>query len=152
MKTDLIEYLSDAISRAEAGGVSSPSGSWMAGVFGKAANLFEKQLRSYATGLLAACELAYPGDLREAVKGSPPYEKLTLGQLVALIRAAGKRKPQSVAQRVPGGSKLTDFLEAAQKVNDAWVVTKHGEEIREEILLAQMRTMLMLSKQLRAKN
>lgn len=49
MKTDLVQYLSDAISRVETGGVSSPSGSWIAGMFGKAANTFEKEVRLYVS-------------------------------------------------------------------------------------------------------
>ena len=62
MTVDLVEYLADAIGRAEAGGVNSPSGSWMAGVYGKAANLFEKEVRAFVLGLLAACGLKYPAD------------------------------------------------------------------------------------------
>jgi hypothetical protein len=151
MKTDLVEYLSDAISRAEGGGVTSPSGSWLAGMFGKAANLFEKELCSHVAGLLDACGLAYPRDLAEVVKGAPPYEKLTLGQLLAVMREAGKRRPEIAAQHMPGGCKLSGFLDEVQKINSAWVDTKHGEEIQDKILLTRMRTMLTIAKLLREK-
>lgn len=149
MKPDLVEYLSDAISRAEGGGVTSPSGSWLAGMFGKAANLFEKEVSSYVVRLLDACGLTYPRDVGEGIKGAPPYEKLTLGQLLAVIREADKRKPEIVAQHVPGGWKLSRFLEEVQKVNAAWIDTKHGEEIKEQMLLKRMRTMLTFAKLLR---
>jgi hypothetical protein len=149
MKTDLVEYLSDAIARVEGGGVTSPSGSWLAGIFGRAANLFEKELGSHVAGLLAACDLTYPRDFGEAVKGFPPYERLTLGQLLAVIREAGKRKPEITAQHVPGGCTLSEFLDDVQKVNAAWVDTKHGEEIQEHTLLLCIRTMLTLAKFLR---
>lgn len=149
MKTDLVEYLSDAISRAEGGGVTSPSGSWLAGIFGKAANLFEKELGFHVAGLLATCHLTYPGDLGETVKSFPPYKRLTLGQLVAVTREAGKLKPEITAQHIPGGWTLSEFLDEVQKVNAAWVDTKHGEEIQEQTLLQRCRTMLTVAKLLR---
>jgi len=149
MKTDLVEYLSDAISRVEGGGVASPSGSWLAGIFGRAANLFEKELGSHVATLLAACDLRYPGDLGEAVKGFPSYERLTLGQLLAVIREAGKREPEITAQHVPGARTLSEFLNEVQNVNAAWVDTKHGEEIQEQTLLLRIRTMSTLGKFLR---
>ena len=80
MKIDLATYLADAISRVEAGGVTSPSGSWLAGMFGKGANLFEREVSQFVAGLLSALRLKYPDDLSTVVKGSPPYEKLTLGE------------------------------------------------------------------------
>jgi hypothetical protein len=148
MRAGLVTYLSDAISRVEGGGIASPSGSWLAGMFGKAANLFEKELSHFVAGLLQACRLRYPEDLGGAVSGMPPYEKLTLGQLVALIREAGKRRPSIVAKHIPGG-RIPRFLDEVLKVNAAWVDTKHGEEIGAAVLLARMRTMLKLAKLLK---
>ena len=118
-------------------------------MYGRAANLFEKQLSLRVTGLLAACGLKYPEDLGEAVKGTPPYEKLTLGQLVAVIREAGRRQPEIAVQHVPGRRQLSRFLDEVLKVNAAWVDTKHGKDVEEKILLARMRTMLKLAKLLR---
>ena len=146
MSTDLVVYLSDAISRAEVGGVSSPSGSWLAGVYGKAANLFEKQISLRVGRLLTVCGLKYPEDLSDAVKGTPPYEKLTLGQLVAVIREAGRQRPEIAAGQLPGRRPLSRFLDEVLKVNAAWVDTKHGKDVEEKILLARMRTMLKLAK------
>ena len=149
MTVDLIEYLSDGISRVEAGGITSPSGSWLAGMYGKATNLFEKQMSLRAAAVLAACGLRCPEDLGEAVKGTPPYEKLTLGQLVAVVREASKRRPEIAVQQVPGRRQLSHFLDEVLKVNAAWVNTKHGKDIEKKILLARMRTMLKLAKLLR---
>lgn len=148
MKIDLVTYLADAIARVEDGGIASPSGSWLAGVFGKAANHLEREISHFVAELLDACHLTYPDDLGAAVKGTPPYDKLTLGQLVVLIREAAHRQPQSAAQQIPGGRTLR-FLDEILKVNAAWVDTKHGEEINGAVLLARMRTMLKLSKLLR---
>jgi|SRR6267378_1184937 len=149
MSADLVEYLSDGISRAETGGVTSPSGSWLAGMYGKAANLFEKEMSLRVAGLLTACGLKYPEDLGEAVKGTPPYEKLTLGQLVAVTREASKRQPEIALHHVPGRRHLGRFLDEVLKINAAWVKTKHGTDVEEEILLARMRIMLKLAKLLR---
>ena len=51
MTLGLVEYLEDAIARVEAGDVSSPSGSWMAGLYGKAANIFEKEMRVFVSSV-----------------------------------------------------------------------------------------------------
>jgi hypothetical protein len=149
MRGDLVAYLSDALARAEAGGVSSPSGSWLAGMFGKAANLFEKEIRHYVRRLLTATTLIYPNDMPGAVKGCPPYEKLTLGQLLAVAREARKRNPLSVAQQTPTGWTPDSLVDAVGKINAAWVDTKHGEEVRSELLVACMKTMLTITKLLR---
>ena len=149
MSVDLVEYLSDSISRIERGGVTSPSGSWLAGVYGKAANLLEKQMSIRVAAVLTACGLKYPEDLGEVVKGTPPYEKLTLGQLVAVVREAGGLQPEVAAQHAPGRRQLSRFLEEVLNVNAAWVDTKHGKDIEKKILLARMKTMLKLAKLLR---
>lgn len=148
MKTDLVAYLTDAISRVEAGGIASPSGSWLAGMFGKAANLFEKEVSRFVAGLLDACRLSYSKDLGAAVNGTPSYEKLTLGQLAAVVREVGTKQPHIAAQHTPGG-RLLRFVDEVLKVNAAWVGTKHGEEIDATVLLSRMRTMLKVAKLLR---
>ena len=148
---DLVTYLSDAISRVKAGGVSSPSGSHLAGMFGKAANQFEKELRSFAGDLLQACSLTYPADLPAAVKRSPPFEKLTLGEILTLIDAACKKSPHCAPRHMPGGWKVAGFLHSARKINDAWVQCKHGDEISQKTLLERMEIMLTVSKLLREK-
>ncbi|MGB7910993.1 MAG: hypothetical protein WCF59_02075 [Desulfobaccales bacterium] len=148
MKQDLVQYLSDAISRVEGGNVSSPSGSWSAGIFGKATNAFEKEVRSYVLRLLNSCNLDYEMDLRCLLKGLP-FEKLTLGNLIAAIREGANLRPQAVAHNVPGGWKLTDFVKALEKINKTWVDTKHGQEVAEPVLIAQMKSMLTISKMLR---
>lgn len=144
MKADLVTYLSDAISRIEAGGVTSPSGSWLAGMFGKGANLFEKEVSRFVARLLSDLRLSYPEDLGAVVKGSPPYDKLTLGQLAAVTREAGNREPRAVAAYIPGG-RVPRLLDAILKVNATWVDTKHGEEVEAAVLLSRMRTMLKIA-------
>lgn len=115
-------------------------------MYGKAANLFERQMSLRVIGLLAACGLKYPEDLGDAVKGMPPYERLTLGQLVAVIREATRRQPEIAARHLPGRRPLSRFLEGVLTVNATWVDTKHGGDVEEKVLLARMRTMLKLAK------
>jgi hypothetical protein len=103
MKFDLVTYVSDATSRVEAGGVMRPSGSWLVGIFGRAANLLEKEISLLVAGLLTGVRLRYPEDLSDAVPGNPPYAKLTLGQLAAVIRQAARKEPTAVSARIPGG-------------------------------------------------
>lgn len=61
MKIDLVGNLSDGIARTEAGSVTSPSGSWLAGMFGKAADFSRRSCVSHIAGQLSACDLTYPG-------------------------------------------------------------------------------------------
>jgi hypothetical protein len=145
VKFDLVTYVSDALSRVEAGGVTSPSGSWLVGIFGRAASLLEKEVSLLVAGLLSSAGLRYPEDLTDAVPGNPPYAKLTLGQLAAVIRKAAHRQPTAVSERIPCG-RTSRFVEQILKVNATWVATKHGEEIDSQVLVSRMRTMLTLAK------
>lgn len=143
MKQDLVEYLVDAITRAESGGVSSPSGSWIAGIFGKGDNLFDKEVHSYVLRLLNTCGLDYEINLRDQIKGRPRLDKLTLGKLIDVIEEGAKLRPQAVARHVPGGWKVTGFVKALRKINGTWVQHKHGKEVAESTLTAQMKSMLV---------
>jgi hypothetical protein len=147
--TDLAQYLSADFLRIEKGGVASPHGSWLAGIFGKAANHLEKELQSYVRRLLGDCRLNYNADVRPAVNGAR-FEKLTMGKLIAVIEKIYELEPHITAQQVPGGLELSGFLRLVQNVNTAWVCTKHGGEIGEETLLAHMKTMHSLAIHLQA--
>jgi hypothetical protein len=129
MTTDLATYLSDAIARVETGGVTSPSGSWLAGMFGKAANLLEKEVSRFVAGLLNTVRLRYP-EVSDVIKGNPPYAKLTLGQLADVIRQAASRQPTAVAGCIPGG-RAPRFVDQILKVNATWVDTKHGNGLKD---------------------
>lgn len=149
MSADLVKYVADAISRAEAGDVTSPSGSWLAGIFGKAANLFEKEFRSYVDEWLGICGLTYPNDFRKMGKSAPPYEKLTLGQLIAVTREAGERNSKIIAKHIACDWTFSRFLYEVGRVNETWVKIKHGDEVTDQMLLAHMKTVLVLAKLLR---
>jgi hypothetical protein len=148
MNTDPIAYLKDAITRVEAGTLS---GSHVAGIFGTTAKSFEKEVRSYTLGLLSRCSLSYESDLRFAIKGPSSPSRLTLGKVVALIEESAKRNKPCITAHIPGGWKVTGFIDALKKVNDAWVEVKHGDDVPTPTLLTRMKTMLALFQLIREK-
>jgi hypothetical protein len=148
MKIDIVQYLSDAISRAEIGDVRSPSGSWIAGMFGKGANLFEKEIHSYVLRLIDICDLDYENNFRAQMKGKS-FDKLTLGQLIDVINKGAKLRPNAVAGHVPGGWTVASFAKSLGKINCTWVQTKHGDEVQESTLVTQMKSMLTITEMLR---
>jgi hypothetical protein len=148
MKTDSVSYLLDAIRRAEGGGAASSTGSHLAGMFGKAANGFEKEVRSYVHRVLDQCRLDYETGLRAAIKG-PSFARLTLGNLIFLLKTAWDRKPACVSAQVPSKWTVTALADRLQRINEAWVQVKHGDEVQPAVLIAQMKSMLAMLRVIR---
>ena len=142
MSTDPITYLSEAITRADDGSVSSVSGSHLVGIFGKCAKAFEKEIRSYSERLLRACNLDYETDLRPQT-GTPKLGRAPLGNLIVVIREAERIRPQPVGKCVPGN--LREFLEKLRLINAAWVQVKHGDDVAPAVLKTRMKTMLTIT-------
>lgn len=148
MKTDSAAYLSDAIRRIEGGNVSSSSGSHVAGIFGKAAKAFEKEFRMHVSWTLKTCGLDYDTNLRATIKGTA-FQKLTLGNLMAVIKKASTLNSQFVPACLPEGYEFSGFLDAVKQINDAWVQVKHGDEVEAQILVTRMKSMLELLQRIR---
>ena len=142
MKDDPVTYLSRAIQRIGSGTVESDSGSHVAGIFGKAANDFEKAIRSYLAALLGTCGLNYNREIRPTIKGCPSFERLTLGNCLAAMTEASNLRPARVAAAAPANWKFSDFLQMLRRINNAWVDVKHGDEVAQSVLLARMKSML----------
>ncbi len=138
---DLVSYISNAIQKSETGRVASESGSHVAGIFGKAANAFEKEVRSYVDTVVRACNIDYEVDLRAAAKGLP-FTKLTLGNCVAVMEKAFQLRPVCISTAVPSGWKFGSFIDTLKKINKAWVQVKHGDDVAESDLVLQMKSML----------
>lgn len=147
MTVDAITYLKNAITRIENGKVSSESGSHLVGVFTKSANGFEKELKSYVAGLLQSSGIDYEREIRSAMKG-PTFSKVTLGQLIAAVKEALKLKPNVVPKLIPG--KLSGFIDVSERINEAWVQIKHGQEVEGKVLVLRMKSMLSLLQQIGA--
>jgi hypothetical protein len=138
----------DAITRVE---TDKLSGSHIAGIFGKAAKSFEREVRSFTLDILKKCSLSYESDLRYAIKGPASTSRLTLGNVVALIEESSKRNKSCIAANVLGGWKVLGFIDALKKVNKVWVEVKHGDDVQTSILLTRMKSMLTLFQLIRAK-
>jgi len=113
------------VGRIERTGLPAMAGSHVAGIFGKGANGFEKEVRAYVAQLLKDCGLNYASQLRRQVLG-PTFPKTTLGHLVAIIREATVLTPK-VSTRVPAVH--PPFLVSLERINDIWVQLKHGDEV-----------------------
>jgi hypothetical protein len=95
---ELVNYVMNALQRAKAGELS---GSHLAGVFGKAASGFEKEIQ-LLTELIGSCGLNYEKDVRPAVNDKEP-SKLTLGECCRGLRVTAQLRPSCASSFVPGG-------------------------------------------------
>jgi hypothetical protein len=132
MNPDTLAYLDDAIRRVGSGQISSDAGSHMAGVFGKAATGFEKEVSSFASLLLRVCGVEYDTRVRPEVHGKP-FHKLTLGELAVVINVV--RQISSDAGRF-NAVDLNRLLRDLRAINSTWVQVKHGEDSSPEDLRA----------------
>lgn len=142
MKTDAITYLTNAIARIESGEVSSESGSHLAGIYGKAANGFERNVKSFVAGLLQNSGIDYKKEICGPIDGPKKLSKCSLGFLIASIEVASNLKPNIVPKSIPG--EFSDFIETAYRINAAWVEIKHGDEVDGKVLVLRMKSMLSL--------
>jgi len=138
MPTDPLTYLVDAIGRIERAGLPAMAGSHVAGIFGKGANGFEKEVRAYVARLLKDCGVDYAAQLRSLIRG-PAFPKTTLGHLAALVRECAVLKPKCVSARVP--SVHPPFLVALERINETWVQLKHGDEVDRNALFIRIKSM-----------
>jgi hypothetical protein len=125
----LREYVTIAIQRINAGQVSSESGSHLAGVFGKAAQMFEEEMRIFLDRVLLASGLSYEIELQSDVTGSPPFSKLTLGQILFCLKKLHESFHGCLklsAERESGWSILCNNIDS---INRRWVGLKHGKGI-----------------------
>jgi hypothetical protein len=142
MTGDPIDYISDAIRKIEAGHAASESGSHVAGIFGKAARAFEKEVCAYLATLLRIGGLDYEV-IRPMVSGVP-FAKLTLGNCVAALMEVFRLRPALLSSVAADDWTHSRFIDVLKRINDAWVQVKHGDEVGQPTLLAQMKSMLMI--------
>jgi hypothetical protein len=121
-------YIEKSIRRLELGQVKSEDGSWLEGIFGKAARQYEQWARQKLRELLRACGLNYDVTFRAGVPGTPRFEKLSLGQIAACF----ERIPNVVASaalklKFTAGADYHAFCQRMFEVNDTWKdCVKHG--------------------------
>jgi len=89
---DIKGYIDGSAQRILSGELSSDFGSHLTGVYGKAAKQFEAKLRERLARELDELGVDYDGGIRPEVKGNPPpFDKLTLGQVIFCIRQVSVR-------------------------------------------------------------
>jgi len=142
MTADAVSYMVDAIRRLEARNAESASGSHAAGIFGRAANSFEKEIRVFVASMLQTCCLDYESEIRIAVKGGPQFHKLTLGNCVAAIEEASRRNRSAASACMPDGWEVREFVTTVRAVNDTWVQVKHGTEVSSAVQIGRLKLMV----------
>jgi hypothetical protein len=146
--TDLLEYVRSSLRRVETGDLDSQEGSHMSGVFGRAANRFENEVKTWAKGLLHESGIDYDTQLRGQVEAGPQFSRLTLGNVVFVLRKAAKLSENR------GNPPLTldsELLPMIAKINKTWVNIKHGEEPPKTELVDRLRKMERAITQIRVR-
>jgi hypothetical protein len=139
---NLREYVTDAIHRLHTGEISSEYGSHLIGVFGKAAQQFEEHIRHFLAQHLKASKLSYETEFRPHVPGHPPFNKLTLGQIVFCLKRLGLASPRCLPSHMQEGDTLRTLCANIASVNRRWVDIKHGKGIDKENALTHLEMML----------
>jgi hypothetical protein len=114
--------------RLKRGEVKSEDGSWLEGIFGKAARRYEQWAKRKLSETLCACGLDYERTLRAGVPGTPRIDKLSLGQVALCFERIVLDVDQAVKR---GGLKPFDdylaFCRRMSEVNEVWKdCVKHG--------------------------
>jgi hypothetical protein len=136
------EYIENAIRRVEAGHVLP--GSYIAGVFGKSACLYETIMRSKLQGMLNGFGVDYETSIRLHIKGTPPFRKLTLGMVAFCLKLLDQPPLDCLRRAVPVGTDRNTFCDRIGSINDKWVGVKHkGQEIAGTEAVSHLKMMVL---------
>src|SRR4030067_426204 len=120
MSSDAYKYIQDAIERINAGEVSSQEGSHVTGVFGKAAQKYERLLRQKLRHVLNVCGIDYDNVIRVRINGEPPLEKLTLGMIAKCFDNIHSEFPHCLKKYFVSKSNQFTFIDDMKAVNKTW--------------------------------
>ena len=123
-----LEYVQKSIRKLKSGEVKSEDGSWLEGIFGKAARRYEQWAKQKLSETLCACALDYGRTLQADVPGTPRIDKLSLGQVAWCFERIAVCVDQAAKR---GSLKPVDdylgFCGRMSEVNKAWKdCVKHG--------------------------
>jgi hypothetical protein len=144
--SDLLEYLQHALHRADTGELDSEEGSHLSGVFGRAAKRFENEAKAWVERSLLTAGIDYDTQLRHHVKSNAQFSRLTLGDLVLVLKEAAQMRQARGQPALTLGSRL---LARFGRVNKTWVAIKHGEEPPKADLIDGLRSMQQTVTQIR---
>lgn len=124
----LCEYIETSSRRLQLGQVKSEDGSWLEGIFGKAARRYEQWARHKLWELLGACSLNYDDTFQADVRGTPRFDKLSLGQIAGCFDRIPSFVDQAELQRrFQANVDYRGFCKRMFEINDAWIdCVKHG--------------------------
>ena len=150
MKQATLDYIENAITRITTDQVSSEAGSHIAGVFGIAAQKFERFMHDKLSEYLKIYKINYNKDIRPKLSKEPPYNKLTLGMIAKCFEIIAEDYPDSITDKLQQihFEKFQSLIENMNDVNGVWVGIKHrGETINKQAAtdkLGKMRETLSL--------
>jgi hypothetical protein len=137
-------YIDESIRRIENGELASEEGSWLQGVFGKAAKKYEQWARDTLLEVLRACEIDYQRTPRPGGPTLPKFDKLTLGQIAYYFSEISKDIQPAIqggilSRRINYGA----FCSTMSEVNGVWTdCIKHGHATLDaQLAVKSLRTM-----------
>lgn len=141
-ETESREYIENAIRRIEAGHVRAMS--YIAGVFGTSAGLYETIMRSKLQRMLKGLGVDYDISIRQHIKGAPHFRKLTLGMIAFCWKLLNQLPLDCLRRAVPVGADRTTICERIGPINDKWVGVKHkGQEISAAEAVSHLKMMVL---------
>jgi hypothetical protein len=135
-------YIEDARERIQSGEVQSDEGSHVAGVFGKAAQTFEKLMRKKLETTLAGCNVDYDEQICPEMKGDPSVDKLSLGKVAHAFSVLEDISSYCLKTQLDGATEPQVFIQLIRDVNGTWVGLKHGDgTVGREKAIEQLKNM-----------
>lgn len=91
--------------------------------------------------ILKCCQIDYNNSIRPEIKGSPPFDKLTLGMIAASFDHVGSAVPKCLNRYFCLSSDRQALIEDMKSINENWVRVKHGDGISPEDAVKQLKLM-----------
>jgi hypothetical protein len=142
MDAEARRYIEEAIRRIESGKVKSQEGSHVAGVFGKAAQLYEESMRDKLRQVLDGCGIDYDRELRPEIQGQVRFAKLTLGMIAFCLKKVANMSNSSLGPYFIANTDFRKFHRELEAVNNRWVDVKHGGGIDAAQAVIQLNNMI----------
>jgi hypothetical protein len=135
-------YIEDARQRIQSGEVQSDEGSHVAGVFGRAVQIFEELMHKKLERVLAGCNVDYDNQIRPEMKGEPPVGKLSLGKVAHAFSVLEDISSDCLKTQLDGATEPQVFIQLIRDVNGTWVGLKHGDgTVGREKAIEQLKNM-----------
>lgn len=142
METKARKYIEEAVRRIDSGVVESEEGSHVAGVFGKAAQLYEQRMRDKLREVLDGCGIDFDRELRPEVNGRPAFSKLTLGMIAFCFKRVAHTSNSCLRWHFGASTSFAKFHQRLDVINKRWIDVKHGGGIDAPEAVRQLKNMI----------